>query len=140
MPRVEGAMPDQLATRVAVRAKRAGNLPSMEDVVRKWAAEVCEEILKAIPKRYKEDEGRTRHGIQSSYLEVQCKGTSVRDLETTLTVGFIADPFSGNLRGSIWWDEVGFGKQETDVNIRADQSGSELVDLVLKVIAQQERG
>lgn len=140
MPQVEGIMADQLATKVAVRAKRAGNLPSMEDVVRTWAADLCEEILKAVPRRYKEDQGRTRHGIQSSYLEVQCKGTSVRDLDMTLTVGFIADPFQGTLRGSVWWEEVGFGKQETDVNIRADQSGSDLVKLVLDVIAQNERG
>jgi hypothetical protein len=133
-------MKDQLATKVATRAKAAAGFPSMEDVVRQWSANLCEEILKSVPKRYKEDQARTRHGIQSSYVEVQCKGTSVRDIEMTLTVGFIADPFQGKTRGSIWWEEAGFGKHETNIDLRADQSGSELVQLVMAVIAQQERG
>jgi len=118
----------------------AGALPSMEDAGRQWGAQVANAILAAIPRRYKEDKGEVNRGASSDYVEVLCKGTSVRDLDVELTVGFMVDTFRGNTRGSIWWEEAGFRKQEIDINVRNDKSGSEIVELVVATIRANERG
>lgn len=118
----------------------AGALSSVEEVGRQWAAQVADAILAAIPRRYKEDKGDVNSGASSDYVEVRCKGTSVRDLDVELTVGFMVDTFRGSTRGSIWWEEAGFRKQEVDINLRNDQPGSELVELVMATIKANERG
>jgi hypothetical protein len=118
----------------------AGALPSVEEAARQWAAQVANAILAAIPRRYKADKAEVNKGASSDYVEVLCKGTSVRDLDVELTVGFMVDTFRGNTRGTIGWEEVGFRKQEVDINLRNDKSGSEIVELVMATVKANERG
>lgn len=124
---------------VAQDGPKAKILPSLEDLSKDWGRQVILAILKAIPKRYKTAKMKVDDGIGDTYQGFCCVGTSVRDLETLIIVGFIVDAFDGTLTGDISWKEVGYSEQKTDLRLKANDSGDKAVELVLNVIQRNER-
>lgn len=120
--------------------KTAAEIPSLEQFAHKWAEQVADAILKVIPSRYKQDIGKIMKGKSAGYIEVLCQGTSVRDLDVEISVGFIVDVMRGETMGIMTWEEVGSGKQRVDINVRHDQPGSDIIDLVKRMVQQNERG
>lgn len=116
----------------------ASNAGSIEEVAREWGLALGKDILKAIPARYKADRGEVDQS--RDYTEVRCKGTSVRDLEVELVVGYLTDTFQGTTLGGIFWDEIGFRGIKTEIRLRNNEPGSQLIELVKRVVAQNERG